>query len=210
MGYLDNAGLSRFTAWVKSRLSGKQDKLTAGPGLQLEGATIRAATPVVTLSQEEYDALPNKDPNVVYMTPEKGGTAGGGITEEAVDEKIQAALAGLVMPKIATGSYVGTGTFGIDTPTVVEVGFRPKFFFCFRPEYGLNTRWAALYNATLWIEGTGISNISKNGTDIAKINFSTTDTSISYYISLYNNSQPLTADEQLNTIYATYIWFAIG
>lgn len=28
MGYLDNAGLSRFTAWVKSRLSGKQDKLT--------------------------------------------------------------------------------------------------------------------------------------------------------------------------------------
>lgn len=32
MGYLDSAGLSHFTAWVKARLSGKQDKLPGSFG----------------------------------------------------------------------------------------------------------------------------------------------------------------------------------
>jgi len=37
MGYLDNAGLTYFWSKVKAALSGKQDKLTAGPGIKIEG-----------------------------------------------------------------------------------------------------------------------------------------------------------------------------
>ena len=36
MGYLDNAGLTYFWSKVKAALSGKQDKLTAGPGIKIE------------------------------------------------------------------------------------------------------------------------------------------------------------------------------
>lgn len=35
--------------------------------------------------------------------------------------------------KIASGSYVGTGTFGENSPTVIMCGFKPKIVFIFAP-----------------------------------------------------------------------------
>ena len=46
-------------------------------------------------------------------------------------ELINQARAGLC--QIATGSYVGTGTYGQNNPTVINCGFRPKMVFIFTP-----------------------------------------------------------------------------
>lgn len=91
MGYLDNAGLSRFTAWVKSRLSGKQDKLTGTEsqvvGFDAAGDAVPVPAPEgltpydyavqggFTGTEEEFLAQLNGGP---YL-PTKGGTVTGKI-----------------------------------------------------------------------------------------------------------------------------------
>ena len=57
MGYLDSAGLSRFTAWVKERLSGKQDALTPDGTIRLRDGAIGVALPAKAVSRAEYDAM---------------------------------------------------------------------------------------------------------------------------------------------------------
>ena len=42
MGYLDNAGLAHLWGKIKTALLGKQDALTAGPGIKIEGNVISA------------------------------------------------------------------------------------------------------------------------------------------------------------------------
>lgn len=36
--------------------------------------------------------------------------------------------------KLASGSYVGTGTYGVDNKNTVNVGFAPKLFFVFHDD----------------------------------------------------------------------------
>lgn len=58
MGFLDNAGLAHFTAWVKERLAGKQNTITAGDGISKTGDTLGVTTPVRgVVTQAEFDAL---------------------------------------------------------------------------------------------------------------------------------------------------------
>lgn len=84
MGYLDNAGLSRFTAWVRSRLSGKQDALTPDGSITLQGGNIGVALPTKTVTKAEYDALTEaeKQAEVIYaVTDDAPGGSGGSAFE---------------------------------------------------------------------------------------------------------------------------------
>lgn len=51
---------------------------TAGEGITIENDTISAETPIKYLTQDEYDSIPEKDPNTLYVTP--GGTVVGGVS----------------------------------------------------------------------------------------------------------------------------------
>lgn len=91
MGYLDSAGLSHFTSWVRSRLSGKQDKLTPDASVKLQGGDIGVASPVRgVVAQAEFDALPEAERNKgFYMISDGGGGSGGGSSAgEAYSMKI--------------------------------------------------------------------------------------------------------------------------
>lgn len=72
MGYLDSAGLSHFTAWVKARLSGKQDALMPDGSITLQGGDIAVALPTKAVSKAEYDAMTEeqKQAEAVYVVDE--------------------------------------------------------------------------------------------------------------------------------------------
>lgn len=72
MGYLDSAGLSHFTAWVKARLSGKQDALTPDGSITLQGGDIAVSLPTKAVSKAEYDAMTEeqKQAEAVYVVDE--------------------------------------------------------------------------------------------------------------------------------------------
>lgn len=72
MGYLDSAGLSHFTAWVKARLSGKQDALTPDRSIKLQGGDIAVSLPTKAVSKAEYEAMTEeqKQAEAVYVVDE--------------------------------------------------------------------------------------------------------------------------------------------
>lgn len=72
MGYLDSAGLSHFTAWVKARLSGKQDALTPDGSIKLQGGDIAVSLPTKAVSKAEYEAMTEeqKQAEAVYLVDE--------------------------------------------------------------------------------------------------------------------------------------------
>ena len=72
MGYLDSTGLGHFTAWVKARLSGKQDALTPDGSVRLQGGNIGVALPTKAVTKAEYDALTEaeKQAETVYLVDE--------------------------------------------------------------------------------------------------------------------------------------------
>lgn len=76
MGYLDSAGLAHFTAWVRARLSGKQDVISAGDGLSKTGVILGVTSPVRgVITQAEFDALPEERRNKgLYVIFDQGGT----------------------------------------------------------------------------------------------------------------------------------------
>ena len=56
------------TAQDKTNWNGKQDKLTAGSGIDITNNVISVSSPKIwTGTQEEFDALTTKDPNCIYL-----------------------------------------------------------------------------------------------------------------------------------------------
>lgn len=84
-----------------------------------------------------------------YLADTATELAGGGGATEIIAQ----ARAGL--SQIATGSYVGTGTYGQNNPTVINCGFKPKIVF--------------IYSQTVVDSGVVTSNsTSKNGGPLLK------------------------------------------
>ena len=79
MGYLDNAGLAHFTAWVKERLAGKQNAITAGDGISKTGDTISVTIPSRALTKAEYDSLTEAEKlaDVLYVITDDNTQTGG-------------------------------------------------------------------------------------------------------------------------------------
>lgn len=80
MGYLDSAGLARFAAWVKLRLSGKQDTLTPDGSIVLRDGGIGVALPTKAVTKAEYEALTEaeKQAEVLYAVTDDAPGGGSG------------------------------------------------------------------------------------------------------------------------------------
>lgn len=99
--------------------------------------------------------------------------------------------------KIASGSYIGTETYGVNAPNSLTFDFVPKVVFIDSEEktYGLTLTW--VYGITR----TSIKPINSGGGTI--LNFSLDGNKLSWYNENY-------ASWQLNTQGKTYYWVAIG
>ena len=126
-------------------------------------------------------------------------------------EIIAQARAGL--SQIATGSYVGTGTYGASHPTVITCGFKPKivmFFSEVSTVSAFNKYPNNCYGVPFqgWTEAIQTAE-SNEGDYRVHYHFTTTETSLSYYItSRYDKN--LDADHQNNSLGKSYYFVAIG
>jgi len=126
----------------------------------------------------------------------------------ADNAKIEQALLDLkaAMPKIATGSYVGTGTGGPDHPNTLEFDFTPQLIIIIVEDEKPTTLtpWTFVRPwkyCTAYRDGNASSNTSYNYVTWL-------DNGISWY-SQYNNGNPA-PNGQLNTEGQTYHYLAIG
>ena len=121
-------------------------------------------------------------------------------------EIIAQARAGL--SQIATGSYVGTGTWGKSHPVVINCGFKPKIVLIYNinaqaESHGTNP---AIHGLTMfgWVQD--VVNSSLDGMSLS-IKWTQTDTGLSWYS---NSTDSSGAESQNNTSGKKYYWIALG
>lgn len=106
---------------------------------------------------------------------------------------IRAVVSGGV--QIATGSYVGTGTYGVNNPNSLTFGFDPKFLLVSRGGYGFDSS-----NSFGWIYGlTETIGDFNDGYSVVSLSGRT--------ISWYNT---MNAESQRNYLNYTYYYLAGG
>lgn len=107
-------------------------------------------------------------------------------------------IATLGLAKIATGSYVGTGTYGADNPCSLTFPFVPKLFIVSQADRGFsaNNIWQAGF---VWIAGiaTVVTDTQMSGTVVSLEGNS---------LSWYNRRG---ASEQINALNKNYVYIAI-
>lgn len=122
--------------------------------------------------------------------------------------------------KIVTGTYSGTGMYGIDNPNSLTFNFKPKIIIITPASIntgvfsGSNANFSRLHQTDmlLWHQGMKEANIWDllNGTDVYR-NYDLTNNTFSWYLIPNNNSNtPTGAKEQLNVNKTTYYYTAIG
>lgn len=114
---------------------------------------------------------------------------------------INASLPGSGGVKLASGSYVGTGTYGVDNKNTVNVGFAPKLFFVFHDSSSALSTYHGF-----WEEGC---NTLKGFSDSGSLDRPCTvsGNTISWYVPPFGSGMH---QRQLNISGETYRWFAIG
>ena len=121
--------------------------------------------------------------------------------------------------KIATGSYIGTGTYGQNHPTVINCGFKPKIvLFYMDKQVVCNPTLASggsdfLYGIWYigWIENIKNSYSSNTGGRwTLEIVYTQTEQGLSYYVKMFGGESVPTASYQNNVNGYTYLWLAIG
>ena len=100
--------------------------------------------------------------------------------------------------KIATGSYVGTGTYGASNPNSLTFEFEPKFVFVSK-QSSYSAGYGQWLNCYIWIPG--VTGIPVNNTSNSK--FDVNGNTLSWYST--ND-----ADTQLNSNNTEYVYYAIG
>lgn len=126
------------------------------------------------------DSLGNVQPNQEYISA--------GSYEDILGNTIP-------VPKIETGSYVGTGTYGVDNPNTLTFGFAPKFVIVYTN--GVSTgNQVILFNPA--ITAIGFNQNSGWG-----LSLSWNENSVSWYHEEY-------ASQQFNASETTYYYYAIG
>ena len=113
----------------------------------------------------------------------------------ADNQKIDAALAG--MPKLALGTYTGTGEKGQSAPTSLTLSFPPKFLAVF-PINGLYRLLCA--------RGMEGSNTSPNGHSYGNVAVAWDGSTVSWH----TTDSGAGADFQLNRLDTQYFYIALG
>ena len=98
------------------------------------------------------------------------------------------------MPKIASGSYIGSGTFGSGSPKTVTPGFVAKLVVIMRDDYSISFSGIFLRPCR-----NGLARFDSN----ASVTLTWSDTSVSWY-------SDSGAENMLNASGITYRWWAIG
>ena len=124
----------------------------------------------------------------------------------ADNAKIDAAIKAVAdaTPKIVTGSYVGTGSYGASNPNTLTFDFAPKLIILCGYEY-----YAILFRGCSF--GAGIRTDVSSEHSILEAIWS--DSSISWYckkVCTSNTIGTVSAKQQLNNIDITYQYIAIG
>ena len=72
MKLLDIPGLRHLISWIKSCLSAKQDTITPGAGLKMDGNVLSSKLPIKYVTAEEYASMTEEERNadVIYATEE--------------------------------------------------------------------------------------------------------------------------------------------
>lgn len=104
-------------------------------------------------------------------------------------------------PKIETGSYVGTGTYGQSNPNRIVTGFPVKLLFIAKKDVGLAARDAYWSSSVIWVGGTDGAKIARSD-NLCK--FISNETGVSWYGALNG------PEFQLNVSGATYFYLAFG
>ena len=116
-----------------------------------------------------------------------------------ITDTVASALGLSSYAKIATGSYVGTGTYGSSNPNTLTFEFEPKFLV-------VQTDTISFPGGLIWVNG--ISEIGSIFTD--------TSTSASLDISINKSGKSITwyssdgSEDQMNSSSQNYYYFAIG
>ena len=123
--------------------------------------------------------------------------------------KIEQALLDLKasMPKIATGSYVGTGTGGPENPNTLEFDFAPQLIFIIIEDIKPNdcTPWTFM-RPWKYCNAYAVNNSPSNS---SYTYVTWTDNGVSWY-GQYNDGKPVSGSGQLNTEGVTYHYIAMG
>ena len=128
---------------------------------------------------------------------------------------INASLPGSGGVKLASGSYVGTGTHGADNKNTVNVGFAPKLFFVFRDDPGSDSKGDFFVTdpagCGLWVVGRdALLAISGNSNTRLTRPCNVSGTVVGWYLSYAGVADYMLAGHQLNDSGTTYRWFALG
>lgn len=109
-------------------------------------------------------------------------------------------LSDLGVARIATGSYVGTGTYGESNPTILSAGFPPKALFIVREGYEIFCSQYEWEESGIWIQGArGFSQTRNSPVTVVTANGNT--------LSMYSTSSSY---DQLNDSGKTYHYVILG
>lgn len=103
-------------------------------------------------------------------------------------------------PKIETGSYVGTGTFGFDHPNTLTFGFKPKMVFMTDGRDDFDERFTMFFP---WIESLKTINVWEESQNNYQLNATISGNTISWFATT-------TAYFQWNEANRKYCYLAIG
>ena len=106
-------------------------------------------------------------------------------------------------PKIATGSYVGTGTYGASSPNSLTLDFEPKLVIVgdLIPARYSSGEWS---NSFIWTSGQTYTYIT--GDEYAVVTLSL----IGFTLKWFASGNTMNAANQCNTLGTTYRWTALG
>lgn len=129
-------------------------------------------------------------------------------------EKTEAAINACA--RIATGTYVGTGTYGKDNPCTLTFGFTPKFVMVYESDMGWLTGYhfdlegeTEYFASATLIAAYGATRAYAHRTAPVGDDFTWGENSFSWYTDTYAGHH-MNAALQLNQNGKTYYYIAIG
>lgn len=189
-----------------------------------EGVTVFAHGMVITNAHtSQYGTqlcMPSGDKHTFIRAFNKQGvTAWEQVADMAEVNELKARLeaAEAQQTKIASGTYEGTGTHGVDNKNTLTFPFVPKLVFISTPStIASGTDYAEYYATATLVSGSLRGFVSKStekstsNNDIPLILSWEGNTLSWYYINTSTTSTGMTAAKQLNYAGAVYHWVAIG
>lgn len=189
-----------------------------------EGVTVFAHGMVITNSHtSQYGTqlcMPSGDKHTFIRALSKQGvTPWEQVADMSEVNELKARLeaAEAQQTKIASGTYKGTGTHGVDNKNTLTFPFVPKLVFISTPStIASGTDYAEYYATATLVSGSLRGFVSKStekstsNNDIPLILSWEGNTLAWYYINTSTTSTGMTAAKQLNYAGAVYNWVAIG